>query len=248
MDRREFMLGAAGLTSAARYARPAPNRMPSAVVFDGFPIIDARPVAARAEEIFPGYGAKLMDTWRTRQFEYTWLRTVARKYSDFWNVSQDALVFAARSLGLDLNSILRTRLMGAYLELSAWSDVRSALEQLRSAGIRIAFLSDFTARMLDAALENSKLAHFFEPHLSTDRVRAFKPDARAYAMALDAFSTTRDDIVFCAGAGWDAAGAKYFGYRTFWLNRQELPAEELGAAPDAVGGGMAELLSFLSIG
>jgi 2-haloacid dehalogenase len=248
MDRREFMLGAAGLASAAGYATPAHNRMPSAVVFDGFPIIDARPVAARAEEIFPGYGAKLMDTWRTRQFEYTWLRTVARQYSDFWNVSQDALVFAARSLGLGLNSTLRTRLMGAYLELGAWPDVRSTLQRLRSAGIRIAFLSNFTARMLDAALENSKLAHFFEPHLSTDRVGAFKPDARAYAMALDAFGATRDDIIFCAGAGWDAAGAKYFGYRTFWLNRQALPAEELGAAPDAVGGGMAELLSFLSIG
>src|SRR6185312_13473173 len=51
----------------------------------------------------------------------------------------------------------------------------------------MAFLSNFTARMLDAALARSGLQGFFEAHLTTDRVRAFKPDRRAYQMGIEAF-------------------------------------------------------------
>src|SRR5690349_11859332 len=152
------------------------------VVFDGFPIIDPRPIAARAEELFPGKGDKLMSAWRTRQFEYTWLRTLSGHYVDFWQTTENALVFAAQSEGVVLSDDSRQRLMATYLELKAWPDAHAALESLRSAGIRVAFLSNFTARMLDAAVNNSGLQGIFEPHLSTDRVRLFKPHPRAYEM------------------------------------------------------------------
>ena len=71
--------------------------------------------------------------------------------------------------------------------------------------------------------------------LSTDQVKAFKPDPRAYQMGIDAFKLRRDEIAFAAFAGWDAAGAKSFGYPTFWVNRQNAVEEELGAHPDAAG-------------
>ena len=44
---------------------------------------------------------------------------------------------------------------------------------------------------------------------------------------------------------WASAGAKAFGYRSFWVNRANLPVEALGAAPDAIGSGMAELVAFV---
>ena len=81
-------------------------------------------------------------------------------------------------------------------------------------------------------------------HLSTDRVRAYKPDPRAYQMGLDAFGLTRQEIAFAASASWDAVGAKAFGYPTIWVNRAGLSAEEWGSAPDVVGAGMADLLKF----
>jgi 2-haloacid dehalogenase len=52
-----------------------------AVAFDGFPIIDPRPVYAKLEEIFPGKGSEFANSWRTRQFEYTWLRTLGGRYA-----------------------------------------------------------------------------------------------------------------------------------------------------------------------
>jgi 2-haloacid dehalogenase len=240
LDRRAFIVTAAASAATAFGG----TVQPKAIAFDGFPIIDPRPVAARAEELYPGEGEALMNAWRTRQFEYTWLRTLSGNYADFWQTTQDALVFAAASLGLTLTGDTRDRLMHTYLELKAWPDVLPALEQFRAAGIRVAFLSNFTAAMLDAAVSNAGLARFFDPHLSTDRVRAYKPDSRAYQMALDAWHLSREEVVFCAAAGWDVAGAKWFGYRTFWLNRSQQRGEELGVQPDGMGTGMADLVRF----
>jgi 2-haloacid dehalogenase len=254
MDRRAFLTTAGILASSWSYRVPGAERMGTgvgarrtikAVVFDGFPIIDPTPIAARAEMLFPGRGQSLLSAWRTRQFEYTWLRTLAGTYIDFWHTTQDALVYAARSLALALTDAERNTLMQTYLELKAWPDVRPALEGLRDAGIRMAFLSNFTAPMLDAAVRNSGLQGFFEEHLSTDRVRVYKPHPRAYEMGLAAFGAHREEIVFCAAAGWDAAGAKWFGYPTYWINRARQPDEELGVSPDATGTGLADFAEFV---
>ena len=154
-------------------------------------------------------------------------------------------MFAANSLRLDLSASTRDHLVHAYLELSAWPDVLPALRLLKAAGIRMTFLSNLTAEMLDAAIRNSALKISSRRRSRTDRVRAFKPDPRAYQMALTAFDCTREEIVFVASAGWDVAGAKWFGYPTFWVNRMELPAEELGAVADAQGRSMADLVPFV---
>ncbi|MEO7998886.1 MAG: haloacid dehalogenase type II, partial [Gemmatimonadaceae bacterium] len=215
-----------------------------AVVFDGFPIFDPRPISALAEELFPGKGAELINTWRTRQFEYTWLRTIEKRYVDFRQVTEDALVFAAKSMKLDLNDENRARLVNGYSNLKAWPDVRTALDALRSAGVRIGFLTNFSEAMLNANIKSAGLDGYFEKLLSTDLVHEFKPAPTAYQMGVDAFQLPKENILFAAFAGWDAAGAKSFGYPTFWVNRLNAPTEELGNAPDGVGG-MAELVKFV---
>jgi 2-haloacid dehalogenase len=250
ITRRHLVAGlaAAGALSGATVSAPARARSHGrfrAIVFDGFPIIDPRPVALLAERLFPGNGAELSNGWRARQFEYCWLRTLANRYADFRQVTQEALVFAAKSLRLELSTSARDQLVHAYLELSAWPDVLPALQSLKAAGVRMTFLSNLTAEMLDAAIQNSKLNDFFEAPLTTDRVRAFKPDPRAYEMALTAFDCPREEIAFVASAGWDVAGAKWFGYPTFWVNRTQLPGEELGIGADAQGPGMADLVPFV---
>jgi 2-haloacid dehalogenase len=242
--RRHLLLGSAalGTLSSARADGLARYR---AIAFDGFPLIDPRPVAVRAEALFPGRGAGLMEAWRTRQFEYTWLRTLSGRYADFWQVTQEALVVAATASRLELPPDTRDRLMQTFLELKVWPDVAPALPQFKARGVRMAFLANPTVEMLEAPMRNSGLEGVLEAPLSTDRVQAYKPDPRAYRMGLDAFGLKREEIVFAASASWDAAGAKAFGYRSFWVNRANLPVEALGAAPDAIGSGMAELVAFV---
>jgi 2-haloacid dehalogenase len=250
MDRRRF-LGVAAATAAAgfyrsplRGAEPASPRF-QAIAFDAFPIFDPRPIAVLAEKMFPGRGAELGEAWRGRQFEYQWLRALAGRYEDFWRTTEDALIFAARRLQLELTSESRDRLMQAYLELTAWPDVPAALASFKDAGIRMAFLSNMTSKMLDAGIRNAKLEGLFEHVLSTDRIRSYKPDPRAYQMAIDAFGLARDQILFVAFAGWDAAGAGWFGYPTFWNNRAGQPAEELGTTPVATGRDLTDLTRFV---
>jgi 2-haloacid dehalogenase len=243
VDRRKFVtLAAATLAAPSAFAATRPFK---AIAFDGFVITDPRPVFARTEELFPDKGRALNEIWRTRIFEYTWLRTVGGHYADFWHVIEDSLLVAARASKVELSAGQRETLMQTWLGLKAWPDVAPALKELKTAGIRMAFLANPTADMLDAVVKNSGLEGFFEPHLSTDRVQAFKPAPAAYRMGPDAFKLPKEEIAFAVFAGWDAAGAKWFGYPTFWVNRMNAPAEELGVTPDGTGAGMADLVKFV---
>jgi 2-haloacid dehalogenase len=216
-----------------------------AIAFDAFTIFDPQPIVALAEQLFPTKGVALSNAWRTRQFEYTWLRSVGHRYVDFWKVTEDALVFAANMLQLDLSADKRAQLMAAYLDLKAYADVRSALESLKQAGIRLALLSNMTLTMLEAMTKNAGFEGIFEFTLSTDTVHTYKPDPRAYQMGMEAFGLPRQDILFAAFGGWDAAGAKWFGYPTFWVNRLHLPVEELDVAPDAMGDSLTDVANFV---
>ena len=250
LNRRQFVNLATGSVATSLLDGIVPtvgNSDPpiKAIAFDGFTTFDPRSVSALAEQLFPGRGPELSNAWRTRQFEYTWLRTVCGHYADFWKVTEDALVFATNMLKLELSLEKRQRLMQAYLELKSYPDALPALKSLREASIRLAFLSNLTPYMLDSAIKSSGLEGIFEPSLSTDRVRVYKPDPRAYQMGIDAFNLRREEILFAAFGGWDAAGAKLFGYPTFWVNRLNLPIEELGVAPDAIGQNMTDLVDFV---
>lgn len=248
-NRRGFLsrIAASGL-AVHSFAEQSPRSRPAitAVAFDAFPIFDLRAVFSLVEELYPDRGVDLSNLWRTRQFEYAWLRTLSGCYSNFWNVTDDALVFAAKALKLELTPEKHGRLMQQYLKLRCWPEVPRALRSLKNAGIRAALLSNMTAEMLEAGIANSQLEGAFEYVLSTDRVKAYKPDPRAYQMGPNAFGLPREQILFAAYAGWDAAGAASFGYPTFWVNRQNQPGEELGAPPDATGRTLDDVVVFVT--
>jgi phosphoglycolate phosphatase-like HAD superfamily hydrolase len=82
--------------------------------------------------------------------------------------------------------------MQAFLDMKAHPDAPVALLALRQSGLRLAFLTNMTAAMVEAAVHNAKLEGVFERILSTDRVQAYKPDPRAYQMGVDAFGVARD--------------------------------------------------------
>jgi 2-haloacid dehalogenase len=137
--------------------------------------------------------------------------------------------------------------MQAYFELRAWPDVPPALAGLKKRGLRLAFLSNMTPKMLASNIKSAKLDGIFDQVLSTDPIRTYKPDPRAYQMAIDALGLKREEILFVPFAGWDAAGAKWFGYRTFWVNRLGLPPEELGVAVDASASSLSDIEKFLNV-
>ncbi|MFL9928941.1 (S)-2-haloacid dehalogenase [Paraburkholderia sp. RL18-103-BIB-C] len=242
-----------------------------AVIFDAYgTLFDVHSVIAAAEQIFPGHGDALSQLWRQKQIEYTQLRTLAdaaatpgAHYRPFWDITLDALRFAAKKLQLTLGRAAEKRLMDEYACLSAFPDAVPALRTLREPAaspstpqtpansesatqrVGLAILSNGNPQMLDIALKSAGMSGLFDHVLSVDAVRAYKPSPAAYALGTQAFDAPPREIVFVSSNGWDVAGAAWFGFTTFWLNRQNAPLEELGVTPHGTGGGMSDLLAFL---
>jgi len=206
-----------------------------AVAFDAFAIFNPLPVFALTEKIFPGKGKEIAESWRIKQFEYTWLRQSADQYRNFMDITIDALVFATRKALVTLSDTDKTMLVNAYLSLELWPDVLPTLEFLKKKSIRMGFLSNMTEKMLDSSIKYNRLSEYFEAVLSTDRVKSYKPSPGSYQMGPDAFHLEKSEILYIAFAGWDAAGAKWFGYPTYWVNRLDSSPEELQISADRTG-------------
>lgn len=252
LNRRSFLaVGAAGVavsTLSRASSEPVHNwHHIKALAFDAFAIFDPRPVFRACAEMFPGRGVELGDLWRARQFEYQWLRALGGHYQDFWQVTRSALEFSARSLKLELSSASADTLMEGFLALKPWPDVPDALSDLRRSGRKLALLSNATPKILDAGIRNGGLEGLFDHVISTDGIKTFKPDPLAYRRGTDVLALRKDEIMFVAFAGWDAAGAQWYGYPTFWNNRQGSVHEELGAAPDGTGESLGDLVRFLGV-
>ncbi len=236
----------AGLTAAAPVLAAEGRGPLRAMAFDGFTILDPRAVTKAVIALEPDRGAALAAAWTNKLFALSWLETSAGRYSGFAALADAALAFSARSLGLEISAGRRRELVEVFGDLPAWPDAGDRLEHLRQAGIRLAFLSNLSEAMLLANMRRNGLAALMEPPLSTDRVRAFKPAARAYAMGPAYFALAKREIGFVAFGGWDALGAKWFGYRTAWINRLGVTAETLDPLPDTTAADLSAAVELLS--
>lgn len=248
MNRRNFLsytTAAMAGTGSLTFAGPTSRSAIRGVAFDAFAIFDPRSIAAACERMFGARGKDLVNAWRTRQFEYQWLRALGGRYRDFWQCTAAALEFACASLQIDADAAQRATLMREYLRLEAWPDVAAALRALEQRGLALALLSNATPEILESGVQRAGLGDLFDHVISTDRIRSFKPDPRAYQLGIDVIGLRREEILFVPFAGWDLAGARWFGYRTFWNNRPAAPEERLEVVADASGSTLADLVRFL---
>lgn len=203
-----------------------------ACVFDAYGTLFDVNAAARAEQAALGdKWLEIADIWRLKQLQYTWLRSLQKRHADFWQVTGEALDFAMASAHVS-DPALRERLMNLYLTLSAYPEVKATLERLKSAGIKCAILSNGTPKMLAAAVENAGITSLLDGVYSIEEVGVYKPDPSSYQMAVDKLGLEPAEISFQSSNGWDAYGAKAFGFNVVWCNRFDQAAEGLPGTPD----------------
>jgi 2-haloacid dehalogenase len=207
----------------------------AALVFDAYgTLFDVHSVARRAQMLFPGKGDALSAAWRTKQLEYSWLRTLMGAYEDFDRVTRAALEWSLESLGLDADEAAQRALIDEYRKLATFPEVPAALERLARSR-PLAILSNGHPEMLEAVVDHNGLRDRFRGGiLSVHAARRFKPDAAVYRIAEEALGVPRAMVGYVSSNGWDAAGAKAFGFRAYWVNRARAPVERLGVRPDAV--------------
>ena len=216
-----------------------------AVAFDYFVIFNPNSVIPEVEKAYPGKGEAFTKAWRAKQFEYGFLRSITDRHADFFKVTEDALVYTAEAMQLPLSADVRQRLLGAYLSLQPWPDSIAALRKLKAAGVRIITIANFSDRMLRDNAERAGIVDVFEELLSTEVNGTYKPDPRAYALGMQRLGLKKEEVAFAAFGGWDAYGAKSFGYPTYWVNRFALPTEKLGIEADTTSNDIAGLLQFV---
>ncbi|MBI4755530.1 MAG: haloacid dehalogenase type II [Betaproteobacteria bacterium] len=217
-----------------------------AVAFDAYgTLFDVYSVAALAEQLFPGKGGELAALWRQKQIEYTWLRTLSDRYKPFWDLTRDALEFSGRRLGLPLDAATADRLMNQYACLSPFPENLGALRELKALGVPLAILSNGNPPMLEVAVKSAGMDGLFDHLISADAVRRYKTTAEVYQLGPETFGLPAREILFVSSNGWDAAGATWFGYTTFWINRARQPEEVLDASPSRVGHSLVEVVEFV---
>jgi 2-haloacid dehalogenase len=209
-----------------------------ALVFDAYgTLFDVHSVARRCESFWPGQGALLSQAWRAKQLEYTWLRSLMRRYRPFSEVTREALAYACESLGLALGVPQMEALMGEYQVLAAYPDARGFLG--KSKGQRRAILSNGSPDMLEPLVANCGLK--FDAVLSVDELKLYKPAPEVYELAVRKLAMPKEEIGFVSSNGWDAVGAKSFGFKVYWVNRGGAPLDRLGFVPDQVIASLMDL-------
>jgi 2-haloacid dehalogenase len=222
---------------------------PAAFVFDAYgTLFDVHSVVALAEKIAPGNGAALSRIWRTKQLEYSWLQSLMAgdrfKREDFSALTTHALDYAIAALVLPLDSDQRQSLLDAYADLAPFPGAREVLAALAPRPRWI--LSNGTRAMLEPLVRTTGLDPALDGVMTVDDAGIYKPSPRVYQLAVDTLRLPAKDIAFVSSNGWDAAGAKAFGFTTFWINRDGVPTERHAAAPDFAIESLAALLPIVA--
>lgn len=202
-------------------------------VFDAYgTVFDVHSAVARYAPRIGAHAEQLSRLWRTKQLEYTWLRTLMGRHTDFWNVTKDALEYALETYGIQ-DRQLGADLLAAYERLQSYPDVGPVLARLRSGNMDCVLLSNGSPRMLREAIQSTGLEASFTAVLSVEEVSAYKPVPKVYQLVLDHTGARAGNVCFLSSNAWDIAGAASFGFRTAWINRFEQKRERLPFGADA---------------
>lgn len=212
----------------------------NALVFDAYgTLFNVAGLQAACEAEWPGHGKTVSRAWRLKQLEYSWLRSLMGRFVDFEHLTADALRYTCESAGIICDDTIIERLLLAYRNLEVFPDALAALPTLGNC--KRVILSNGSGPMLEALVRNAGLWELFDAVLSVDIVRQFKPHPRVYQLAADTLRLDPAQIGFVSANQWDACGARSFGFRSFWINRNGEPTEYLGLAPDHVLRSLEEL-------
>lgn len=217
-----------------------------ACVFDAYgTLFDVHSAVRRHEAAIGERASAVSALWRQKQLEYTWLRTLMRAHADFWTLTQDALDVALAAHGMADDTELRTALLAAYRELSAYPEVPSTLARLREAGRATAILSNGSPDMLDDAVRAAGVDGLLDRVLSVEDVGVYKPRAEVYDLACRRLAVAPAEICFLSSNSWDAHGAAHHGFQVVWINRFDQPADRLPGQPVATIRKLDELVPLL---
>jgi len=173
--------------------------------------------------------------WFQTMLQSAFLTTITGPYRPFGEHFRAALAITALRRGLRVSPEDERAILARVRTLPAHADVRPALERLRSAGYRLAALTNSTTEVEEAQLANAGLADLFEKALSADTGKRLKPAPEAYANAARELGVRTAEIRMVAAHVWDVQGAMRAGCAAAFVERPGAVWNPLLDRPDIVG-------------
>jgi 2-haloacid dehalogenase len=225
-----------------------------AVVFDAYgTLFDVYSIQVLADCLYPGHGADIAVKWRDKQIEYTRLITQSdphnkagsQYFRPFWELTQLSLIYTLDRLHLSHQAGQVEQLMDQYAKLKAFPENLAVLEKIKAQGLTTAILSNGSMDMLTSAVKSAGMQNVLDHVISVDPIRLFKTSPESYGLVQKTIPVEKDEVLFVSSNAWDALGATWFGFKTLWVNRQNLPYEAIGPHPDYVGSDLTAVLKTL---
>ena len=227
-----------------------------AVVFDAYgTLFDVYSIQALAEELYPSHGADIAVKWRDKQIDYTRLITQSdphnasgsKYYQPFWELTRLSLEYTLDRLKLDSSSDQVNKLMEQYSRLTPFPENLAVLQKIKVMGLTTAILSNGSPEMLASAVKSAGMEDVLDHIISVDRIRLFKTSPESYGLVQLTIPVSKEEVLFVSSNAWDALGATWYGFKTLWINRQNLPTEAIGQQPDYIGSDLTTVVDVLQL-
>ena len=188
-------------------------------VFDAFgTLFKTNEVKEELTAIAGSQTDNLINVWRSKQLQYTWLRNEMNQYQPFNVVTREALDYSMRLNGINNKKILDI-LLPLYDTPSLIDGAADLLKTLKKNGKKVAILSNGTRSMLNNGVQLTGIQPYVDAILSVDDIRIYKPRPAVYQMALDKLSASIEQLIFFSSNQWDVSGASVFGLDACWINQ-----------------------------
>jgi len=215
-----------------------------AIIFDAYgTLFDVNSAAEKCKDKIGDKWESFANYWRTTQLEYTWLRSLMKKYKDFCQITEDSLDKSMKAFKID--SSMRDELLDLYKILSTFPEVKEVLNNLKEKNYKLAILSNGTPALLNKLVKSNNLESIFDDIFSVEEVGIYKPDSKVYDIPIKKYQIQKNEVVFLSANTWDVSGGGNYGYNSVWVNRNNNIFDYLDYKPQDQVKHLGEILDLI---
>lgn len=214
--------------------------MPRVIVFDLIgTLLDLQAMDTHFERFFGDPAVR--KEWFMQTLQLAMAATLTNAYEDFGVQADTGLEITARHYKVSLLGEEKNLILGTLLKLRPYREVAQSLQRLRDAGLRLATLTNSTARAAEAQLANAGLRDHFEQVISADEIQCFKPAPEVYHLAARRLGVEPGQVRLVAAHDWDVTGALRAGCAAGFVARPGQVMNPFGPQPDVRGADLSEV-------
>ena len=214
------------------------------IIFDAYgTLFDVNSAAEKCKLKIGEKWKNFSSYWRTTQLEYTWLRSVMKRHTDFWQVTEDSLDKSMHEYSIDVS--MRDELLNLYKVLSTFPEVKEVLEKLKEKNYKLAILSNGTPSLLQELVKSNNLVNIFNDIFSIEEVGIYKPDSKVYDIPIKKYQVEKKEVIFLSANTWDVSGGGNYGYNSIWVNRSNNTFDKLDYKPKHQIKNLNEILDLI---